>query len=280
MPLNSTRGGGSSKGFGFTAGAASIYISATGGTITESGNYRIHTFSSPGSFSVSKTPDPSVANVDYLVIAGAGGNAPSGRGTSAGGFRESYNATTSGTYTASPLASPTSLPVSVQTYPITVGAKGAPQPSQNTPGVQGGSSTFSNITSAGGGGSGVGHYSQPVKGAPGLPGGCGGAAGGYPPGNTPGTAGTGNDPPVSPPQGQPGQGNANGWGGGCLSQFNGAGTQINPAIGVAGLSPVAVPGVKYFCAGSGQGAPANRDGVDAPGAAEQNGVVVIRYRFK
>jgi hypothetical protein len=39
---------------------------------------------------------------------------------------ENHCATTSGCYTASPLATPTSLPVSVQqAYPITIGAGGA-----------------------------------------------------------------------------------------------------------------------------------------------------------
>jgi hypothetical protein len=45
-------------------------------------------------------------------------------GGGAGGFRESHCATISGCYTASPLATPTSLPVSVTTYPITVGGGG------------------------------------------------------------------------------------------------------------------------------------------------------------
>jgi hypothetical protein len=55
-------------------------------------------------------------------VAGGGGAAgwDSG-GSGAGGYRESYNPCTSGTYTASPLATPTSLSVSVTTYPITVG---------------------------------------------------------------------------------------------------------------------------------------------------------------
>ena len=46
-------------------------------------------------------------------------------GGGAGGYRESHCASVSGPYTASPLASSTSLPVSVQGYPITVGAGGA-----------------------------------------------------------------------------------------------------------------------------------------------------------
>src|SRR5210317_908405 len=56
------------------------FITATGGTITTSGDYKIHTFTGDGCFVVSCAggvgPGPSV--VDYLVVAGGGGG---GRGT-------------------------------------------------------------------------------------------------------------------------------------------------------------------------------------------------------
>jgi hypothetical protein len=51
-----------------------------------------------------------------------------GGGGGAGGYRESYCSTTSGCYTASPLASSTSLPVTATGYPITVGAGAAASP--------------------------------------------------------------------------------------------------------------------------------------------------------
>jgi hypothetical protein len=56
-----------------------------------------------------------INNVDYLVVAGGGGGGfqEEQEAGGAGGFRESYNPCTSGCYTASPLASPTGLPVSV-----------------------------------------------------------------------------------------------------------------------------------------------------------------------
>ena len=53
-------------------------IEATGGTITESGDFRIHTFTGPGSFAVTKISGCSADNaMDYLVVAagGAGGDA-------------------------------------------------------------------------------------------------------------------------------------------------------------------------------------------------------------
>jgi hypothetical protein len=52
MPIIGSFGAGSGKGFGFSGGGSSFY-SATGGTITESGDYKIHTFTGPGTFTVS-----------------------------------------------------------------------------------------------------------------------------------------------------------------------------------------------------------------------------------
>ena len=107
------------------------FITATGGTITECGDYKIHTFTGPGTFCVSSIGNPNGGpnSVDYLVVAGgAGGAGRTGSGGGAGGFRESSGATT-GCYTASPLGSGVSaLPVTAQGYPITVGSGGGGSP--------------------------------------------------------------------------------------------------------------------------------------------------------
>src|SRR6056300_1246671 len=55
------------------------FISATGGTITQSGDYQIHTFTGDGCFVISSlgggsTPCAVASTVDYLVIAGGGGS--------------------------------------------------------------------------------------------------------------------------------------------------------------------------------------------------------------
>jgi hypothetical protein len=181
------------------------YIAATGGTESTCGDYKIHTFTGPGTFTVTNDGNPlGSSTVDYLVVAGGGGGGGStGGGGGAGGFRQS-SGTASGCYSVSPLGSGVSaLPVTATGYPITVGSGGAagsaPCASGGTPGSDGNNSVFSTITSTGGGGG--GGYAGPVP-ASGRPGGSGGGVG--QPCGAGETGGLGNTPPVSPPQGQPG----------------------------------------------------------------------------
>src|SRR6056300_290658 len=64
------------------------FISATGGTITTSGDFKIHTFTGDGCFVVSDAGNPvGSTSVDYLVVAGggAGGGADGGTNGGAGG---------------------------------------------------------------------------------------------------------------------------------------------------------------------------------------------------
>jgi hypothetical protein len=164
------------------------FIIATGGTITTCGNFKIHTFTGPGTFTVSSLGNPSGSTtVDYLVVAGGGGGGGNhGAGGGAGGFRQSFpNPATAG------------FPVSVQGYPITVGGGGSTtgSPYPNTAN-SGNPSIFSTITSSGGGG---GAAVQSVT--PGLVGGNGGSGGG---GSNLGGGGSGNTPPTSPSQGNNG----------------------------------------------------------------------------
>jgi hypothetical protein len=186
------------------------YIVATGGTITCCGDYKIHTFTGPGTFTVCSVGNPAGSNtVSYLVVAGGagGGSSSNGNGNAkggggAGGYRESKASTDC--YSASPLnatCGPTyDLAVCAQAYPITVGAGGAEQAQAPSPlaGNQGSNSVFSTITSAGGGaGAGGG------GGCSGT--GSSGGSGGGPSSGPPASGGTGNTPPVSPPQGQNGE---------------------------------------------------------------------------
>ncbi len=172
------------------------YIAASGGTETTSGDYKIHTFNSTGTFTVSSVGNTAGGGdgVSYMVVAGGGGGAGDGSGGGgAGGYREGKNS--GDPYTASPLNAPSGLTVTAQAYPVTVGA-GGPAPYSNQ-GASGATSVFSTITSAGGGG--AGHPpgpSTPEK--SGAAGGSGGGAGASHSG------GAGNTPPVSPPQGNAG----------------------------------------------------------------------------
>jgi hypothetical protein len=181
------------------------FIVATGGTITCCGDYKIHTFTADGTFTISTAPTPANNNVDYLVVAGGGGSGKYyGGGGGGGGYRES-SGTASGCYSVSPLgACVSALPVSVTTYPITVGGGGATAPSPSPgQGSSGSNSVFSTITSTGGGYGNGGLASAQPSGGPGGSG--GGGHNPCSPSPTGGrTGGAGNTPPTSPPQGTPG----------------------------------------------------------------------------
>ncbi len=192
-------------------------VSGTGNTLTtapDCANYKIATFTGPGTFCVSQVgngpanPAGGPANASFLVIAGGGGGdngggAYGGGGGGAGGFRTDH-----------PSAAGTE-PLSVTAFPITVGAGG-------TAGAVGTPSIFSTKTSTGGGSQRAGCLPSTAPGGSGA--GAGRTLGG----------GTGNTPPVSPPQGNDGgspSGLAGAGGGGAggtgnsptPGQFGGAG---------------------------------------------------------
>jgi len=246
---------------------AEAFIVATGGTITCCGDYKIHTFTGPGTFtvcSVAGTPTNNI--VDYLVVAGGGGghgkvvptsdNASAG---GAGGFRYFLNTTCAPTACApgaprngygSPTPSGTEITVTATSYPIAVGAGGAGNPG-NSDGCAGANSTFSTITSTGGG-AGVSGNGQP-----------GGSAGGAGRGSP---IGSGNTPPVTPSQGSnggtgaPSSGDDAGSGGGALGvgsptgsnagSAGGAGAGIPSAFGTSGEN---CGSYYYFSGGGGAG---------------------------
>jgi len=262
------------------------YISATGGTITTSGDYKIHTFTSSGSFAVSsvgsnQTPSDSNDKVAYAVVAGGGGgnNAnfgiPSGGG-GAGGYREAKPS--ADPYSASPVSATSGFTISAQTYPITVGAAGGggPSPPQN-----GSNSVFSTITSAGGGGAGGGSNSGPGgAGANGGSGGGGGSTSLNPASPGLGAPGSGNTPPVSPPQGNNGgQGFAfqsHSLGGGAGGGATAVGANGGPGAGGAGgagatSSINATPTARAGGGGGGGRQPLGGCGSTGPGGAGGGG---------
>jgi len=205
---------------GSPADVQNTFISATGGTVTTTGDFKIHTFTSPGTFTVTNGGSAAGSNtVSYMVIGGGGsggGGSGLGGGGGAGGFRELKNPVTP--YTASPLdgypSSPNRVTVTATAFPITVGAGGAaggtgggsctPEGANATSGAN---SVFSTITAAGGGFGGNPRSQGPAQ-PEGQPGGSGGGGGGGSPG--PKSGGTGNTPPTSPAQGTNGGGGSTG----------------------------------------------------------------------
>ena len=219
------------------------FIIATGGTVAECGNCKIHTFTGPGTFAVSVIAStPANNTVSYAVVGGGGGGgANHGGGGGAGGYREVKSPVTP--YTASPLdgypSSPNRVTVTATSFPITGGGGGAAaQDSQPTHlGSTGSDSVFSTVTSAGGGGGAGEKSGQPSQaaGANGGSGGGGSSVAGPSPVPT-GAGGTGNTPSVSPAQGtNGGTGFSNqttfrdGGGGG------GAGGNLNGGAGGSGI---------------------------------------------
>jgi len=292
------------------------FIVATSPCVATVGDYKIHTFTGPGTFTVTNAGSPGGSNtVDYLVLAGGGGGGeanpkPHGAqgGGGAGGFRESVPSPAA--WSGSPLANPANArPVSVQAYPITVGGGGAVR-------VNGVNSIFSDITSTGGGAGGFG------PGAPtsvGSPGGSGG--GGNYNSSGPNGGGSGNTPPVSPPQGNNGGGantnNGAGAGGGgatsaagnisgpcstaggngATSSFNntptvraggggggndtpGAQGSGGPGGGGGGGSPNTSSSAGTANTGGGGGGSGTGGSTGSCGSAGGSGIVILRYKFQ
>tara|TARA_B100001778_G_scaffold328895_1_gene329014 strand:+ start:592 stop:1989 length:1398 start_codon:yes stop_codon:yes gene_type:complete len=221
------------------------FIAATGGTITTSGDYKIHTFTGDGDFIVSKVGNAAGSEkVSYMVVAGGGGSVKDRGGAGgAGGFREGK--CSSDPYTASPLAT-TGLAVTAATFPVTVGGGGTGDGSPPfTKGNPGSNSVFSTITSTGGGGGGNACVGQP--------GGSGGGA------TNAQSGGAGNTPPVSPPQGQAGATGSpnsppvgNGGGGGA-TQAGQAGLSSAGGDGGDGAQTSINASATYYAGGGGGG---------------------------
>jgi hypothetical protein len=219
--------------------SGNTFTVATGGTITTCGNFKIHAFTGPGTFTVcSVGSGPTGDKVNYLVVAGGGsGGTNVGGAGGAGGFRMAscFSVTATG-------------------FPITVGAgAAAPNSGDNQKGLNGSNSIFSSITSTGGGGGGTYQPCSCAGNGTGIAGGSGGGgvtAEARPGGLGPG--GAGNTPPVSPPQGNaggpgspsPAPGYTAGGGGGAAavggtapSSTGGTGGAGSPAAPIFGAAP-------------------------------------------
>jgi len=196
-------------------------MSATGGSVTNSGSYRIHSFTNVGATTFTVT---STITIDYIVVAGGGsGGVGRGGGGGAGGVKTGTTTLTAGNYT------------------ITVGEGGASVFSDNQ-GIDGGSSSIvsssiGTISSATGGGGGGG-WRTPT----GRDGGSGGGASAR--------------EPVGGGSGIAGQGFAGstrfdgiiGGGGG------GAGAVASGRDGAIGITSTLTGTTRYYAGGGGAGA--------------------------
>jgi hypothetical protein len=262
------------------------YITATGGTITTSGDFKIHTFTGPGTLTVCSVGNPSGSTTaDYLIVAGGGSGAPDdGGGGGAGGMR--FSATTY--CSPSPLKAPAAFTVSATSYPVVVGGGGAGVPQPGFPnGNPGNNSSVFSLISTGGG---FGASNRP----PTRCGGAGGSGGGS---TGPSCGGPGNNPPVSPAQGNNGGSGPQGSGGGGIGGVGSNGTSPTNNAGGPGLA-ISITGscVTYAAGGTGDCASANTPNQpdnSGNGAAGTNsgascattgnggsGIVVIRYKFQ
>jgi hypothetical protein len=233
-------------------------FSATGGTVTDVGGYRIHTFTSSGTFTALSS-----GTVEYLIVAGGGGGATDldvGGGGGAGGLITG------------------SLTITPQSFSIVVGAGGTGGTSSYTPGTggggngsKGGNSSAFGLTAIGGGYGGT-RYQPGGSGGSGGGGGDGGAAGGA------GTSGQGYAGGTAPDM------NANsGWDEGGGGGAGGAASSYNPGPGVT--NSISGTAVTYAAGGRGQGtttAAANtgNGGRGANNTADStggSGIVIIRY---
>lgn len=301
--VNATDGANSSISRSFSISVTAV---PSGGTITTSGSYRIHTFTGSGTFTT-----PNAISAEYLVVAGgaAGGSGLAGGG-GAGGFRTNVGSATtfnSGSYT------------------VTIGAGGAPNSTNMSYGGNGENSSISGNAisiSATGGGSG-GYYNGVLPGLSGGSGGGGGGtgnqgsystagsgnAGGYSPsegnnggrgtywgnskhlgGGGGGAGGAGSDTPDSSIGGNGGSGSqssisgtatyyAGGGGGSGRNAMSSAGGYGGSSIGGRGAGNNGSPGNGVTNTGSGGGGGDYADGSTSPaGGAGGSGIVIIRYQ--
>jgi hypothetical protein len=247
---------------GFGRGRSPQVPKATGGTITFSNGYWVHTFTSSGIFSTNQN----ITNLEYVVVAGGGSPGYNrGGGGGAGGYRSSVVGEQSGR--SSSAESRLNLAANTN-HTVTVGAGGAP-------GSSGSNSAFGSIVSIGGGKGGSADE-------PGQNGGSGGGSGAktYFGGSGVGGLGTAG-------QGWDGANSDDRWlgspGGGA-----GANGSINSRSFTSGLTTNITGTSLVLARGGGAGyglsttQPANtgNGGNGDPGAVERSGasgMVIVRY---
>lgn len=193
----------------------------TGGIISTAGAYRVHTFTSSGSFIV---PAGMTVTADILRVAGGGAGGGHGGNDGAGGGG------------AGGMLVSTGVGLSSATYTATVGA-GAAGAGGATNGSNGSNTTFSGLATCIGGGGGSTESAMRTAGS----GGSGGGAGGYSGSPGSGTSGQGND------GGSVNGSGSSGGGGGAGAAGN------NVGVGGVGLQNAFRTGSNQYYAGGGGG---------------------------
>ncbi|MDD2891988.1 MAG: prepilin-type N-terminal cleavage/methylation domain-containing protein [Candidatus Gracilibacteria bacterium] len=230
-----------------TKGAA---FAAIGGTVTTSGGYTIHKFTTSGTFQIT---NGTATNIEYLVVAGGGG------GGNASGFHPGGGG--AGGFLTGTLAS-----LSAGNYTVTVGAGGAGGV-MNGLSYKGNNSSFDTIIATGGGAGGAYGNSN-------SSGGSGGSGGG---GNPTGLGG------ISSPIGQGNNGAA-----GNGTQGGGGGGAGGPGIGMSGgpglISSISGSPVTYAAGGSAASSVSGVANTGNGGSGRMaysysggSGIVIIRY---
>jgi len=274
---------------------------ATGGTITDSGDFKVHTFTSSGSFVVPS--GTTLNNVEYVVVAGGGGGASTGSGVGgsgggggAGGYRSSVQTESSG----GGASAESRLTLTAGSYTVTIGGGGGTDST-------GSNSVFATITSAGGGyggsyqgvnsglagSGGSGGGGQSATSAPENQGGSGtsgqgraGGLGGWVTGTyeTTGGGGGGGASTV----GQNYSANNRGGNGGSGVSTSITGSSVTYAVGgggggkPSGGTPFgtldANGGSASSNSGGGGGGPADTNSTNESGGSGGSGIVVVRYK--
>jgi len=291
----------SSTGLASAAGSPT-YITATGGTITTSGDYKIHTFTSSGTFTVTEIGNEYGSNeLEYVVVAGgagagSGGSVGNGAG-SGGGGAGGYRSSVTGESSGGGSSAETAITAVAQGYTVTIGGGGAGGGGTGgARGSNGSNSVFGAITSTGGGGGGGDSTTTGASGGSGGGGAWRGSAGGGAGTTNQGYAGaTGNTPSYR------------GGGGGGAGEVGGT-DQANVAGG-DGVQ-TSINGTPTYFAGGGGGGGGNFPGGEggggnggdypntgqsgtvntggggggnyfgAGGGAGGSGIVIIRYKFQ
>ena len=238
-----------------------LYMTATGGTITDSGGYRIHTFTTSGNLVISSTgASPTYSTINYLLVGGDGGRGSStyGAGGEGGGGVLVGNVT-----------------LTTGNLSIVIGAAGTSSPASS--GTNGGNTSISspsiayNIFALGGGGGGGGPFPSAMNGKPGGNGGGGGGGGSSGTGGTAykpvitGATSYGNSGGMGSPNGFGGGGgggssaiastsNAGGGGGIGNQSYDGQASPYPASLGYAGrgfdAGPIGFPGGPFGAGGS------------------------------